>query len=203
MDATERGAHFGTESFGDIVSGDPASGAIAERQGHVRRIRLRANNNDSLRWEVIRLATAALWKGCAVDDHEVWREVVHRGWEIPVEQTGLPTAVFSFEGDLPTAMHDLTPDLVIIDGAAFPQCCCGQSDDFPTGRIVVIGPEPDPAYMTLALGDGAGGWVARDDVAEGLSAEMRTALGCIHEPCPPHSTIAGRKESVDHRTFNR
>ena len=97
MAAAERGAHFGTESFGDIVSGDPASGAIAERQGHVRRIRLRANNNDSLRREVIRLIAAALWKGCAVDDHEVWREVAHRGWEIPVEQTRLPTAMFSFE----------------------------------------------------------------------------------------------------------
>lgn len=97
MDAAERGAHFGTESFGDIVSGDPASGAIAERQDPVRRIRLRANNNDSLRWEVIRLTTAALWKGCTVDEHEVWREVSHRGWEIPVEQTRLPTAVFSFE----------------------------------------------------------------------------------------------------------
>ena len=105
--------------------------------------------------------------------------------------------------DLPTAMRDLTPDLVIIDGAAFPQCCCDQSDDFPRERIIVVGPEPDPAYMTLALSDGAGGWVARDDVAERLSAEMRTALGCIHEPCPPSQRDAGRKESVEHRTINR
>ena len=57
--------------------------------------------------------------------------------------------------------------------------------------------------MTLALSDGAGGWVARDDVAERLSAEMRTALGCIHEPCPPSQRDAGRKESVEHRTINR
>lgn len=107
------------------------------------------------------------------------------------------------DGDLPTAMRDLTPDLVIIDGAAFPQCCSGQSDDFPPERIVVVGPEPDPAYRILALSDRAGGWVARDDVAEELSAEMRTALGCIHKPCPPPNAVGGRKESVEHRIFNR
>jgi len=97
VDAAQRCAHFGTESFGDIVSGDPTSGAIAERQGHVRRIRFWANDNDSLPWEVVRLITAALWKGCAVDDHEVWCQVAHRSWEVLVKQTRLPTAVFSFE----------------------------------------------------------------------------------------------------------
>ena len=105
--------------------------------------------------------------------------------------------------DLQTAMHDHTPDLVIIDGTAFPRCCCDQPGDFPRERIVVVGREPDPAYMQAAMGDGAGGWVARDDVAEGLSAEMRTALGCIHGPCPPSQRDVGRKESVEHRTINR
>ena len=40
------------------------------------------------------------------------------------------------------------------------------------------------AYMAAAMRHGAGGWVARDDVADRLSFEMRRALGCIHEPCP-------------------
>lgn len=97
MDAAERCAHFGTQSFGDIVSGDPASSAIAECQRHVCRIRFRADDNGSPPWEVIGLITATLWKGCAVDDHKVWRQVAHRGWQVLVKQTRLPTAVVSFE----------------------------------------------------------------------------------------------------------
>ena len=90
----------------------------------------------------------------------------------------------SLDADLPTAIRDLEPDLVIIDSAGFPDCC-GRPDGYPRERVVVVGPEPDVAYMTAALGQGAGGWLARDDVAERLSVEMRRALGCIHEPCPP------------------
>lgn len=86
--------------------------------------------------------------------------------------------------DLPEAMQDLAPDLVIVDSAAFPHCCRDKTDGYPRDRIVVVGPEPDSAYMAAALRDGAGGWVARDDIAERLSLEMRKALGCIHEPCP-------------------
>lgn len=74
---------------------------------------------------------------------------------------------------------------------------------FPHQRIVVAGREPDSAYMQAATGDGAGGWVARDDVAERLSAEMRTALGCTHGPCPPSQRVGGGIESVERRTFNR
>jgi DNA-binding NarL/FixJ family response regulator len=100
--------------------------------------------------------------------------------------------------ELDAAMHGLKPDLVIIDGAAFPHCCYGQPDGYPRDRIVVVGPEPDTAYMTAALRNGAGGWVARDDIADRLSAEMRRALGCIHGPCPSPSATATRRGSVDH-----
>jgi hypothetical protein len=103
------------------------------------------------------------------------------------------------DGALDKAMHDLETDLVIVDGAAFPHCCYGRPDGYPRDRIVVVGPEPDTAYMTAALRNGAGGWVARDDIADGLSAEMRRALGCIHGPCPSPSATAVRRESVDHR----
>ncbi len=103
---------------------------------------------------------------------------------------------------LEAAMRDLEPDLVIIDGAAFPHCCGGQPDGYPRDRIVVVGPEPDAAYMSAALRDGAGGWVARDNIADRLSAEMRRALGCIHGPCPSPATTAPRG-SVDHRTSIR
>ena len=95
--------------------------------------------------------------------------------------------------DLPAAMRYLAPDLVIVDSAAFPRCCRDRTGGYPRDRIVVVGPEPDAAYMAAALRHGAGGWVARDDVADSLSAEMRRALGCIHEPCPaPRSPATGQ-----------
>ena len=90
----------------------------------------------------------------------------------------------SLDADLPAAMRHLEPDLVIIDSAGFPDCCSGPPDGYPRQRVVVVGPEPDDAYMTAAFDQGAGGWLARDDVAERLSVEMRRALGCIHDPCP-------------------
>ena len=86
--------------------------------------------------------------------------------------------------DLPEAIRLLAPDLVIVDSAAFPGCCRDRAGGYPCDRIVVVGPEPDAAYMAAALRNGAGGWVARDDIADRLSSEMRRALGCIHEPCP-------------------
>jgi len=99
--------------------------------------------------------------------------------------------------DLPAALRDLAPDLVIIDSAAFPHSCCDQPTAYRRDRVVVIGPEPDGAYMAAALRDGAGGWVARDDVAEKLSAEMRKALGCVHQPCPPISEEHKQERDAD------
>lgn len=105
--------------------------------------------------------------------------------------------------ELEVAMQELEPDLVVIDSAAFPQCCRSQPDGYPRDRIVVVGPEPDTAYMAAALRDGAGGWVARDDIADRLSTEMRRALGCVHEPCPSPSITTDRTESVDHHNSIR
>ena len=76
------------------------------------------------------------------------------------------------------------PDLVVIDAGDFPRCCREVLDGFPSDRVVVVGPEPDPAYERAARRAGAGAWVARDRVAEDLSAGMRAALGCSHVRCP-------------------
>lgn len=54
--------------------------------------------------------------------------------------------------------------------------------------MVVIGPEPDPGYQALA--NGAGAWIPRELVGEGLGPAMRTILGCVHDPCPPHPAKA-------------
>lgn len=110
---------------------------------------------------------------------------------------------FLLDRELGAAMNELEPDLVVIDAAAFPNCCHDRSDSYPRERIVVVGPEPDAAYMTAALRDGAGGWVARDDIADRLSIEMRHALGCIHGPCPPVATTADPCGSVEHRSAIR
>lgn len=91
-------------------------------------------------------------------------------------------------GELASAVHDLDPDLVIVDGADFPRCCRDQLAGYRRDRIVVVGPEPDVAYMAVALHQGAGAWVARDDVADRLGTEMRRALGCHHGPCPTPGT---------------
>lgn len=90
-------------------------------------------------------------------------------------------------GDLAAVIAELHPDLVVIDGADFHR---GTLAGYPCNRMVVIGPEPDIAYRTAALRNGAGGWVARDDLAEQLGAEMRHALGCSHGPCPKSAPLS-------------
>ncbi|HET6953707.1 MAG TPA: hypothetical protein VFI47_25255 [Acidimicrobiales bacterium] len=77
------------------------------------------------------------------------------------------------------------PALVVVDSVDFPACCRAALRALPAGRVVVVGPEPDRAYRSRALGLGAGGWVCRDHVGEELSAAMRGALGCRHHPCGP------------------
>ena len=76
------------------------------------------------------------------------------------------------------------PDLVVVDATDFSRCCRELLDGYPAGRVVVIGPEPGPAYERAARRGGAGAWVARDRVAEDLSACMCAALSCIHAACP-------------------
>ena len=76
------------------------------------------------------------------------------------------------------------PDLVVVDAADFAACCCGLLGSFPLDRVVVIGPEPDPAYRRATLDRGAGAWLSRDLVADELSAALRLALDCSHGPVP-------------------
>lgn len=83
------------------------------------------------------------------------------------------------------AIARIRPDLVVVDGSEFPVCCQAARHRVPPEHVVVVGPEPDTAYRTAALANGAAGWVCRDDVADELSTAMRTALGCRHGPCPP------------------
>lgn len=83
------------------------------------------------------------------------------------------------------AIARIRPDLVVVDDSDFPACCQAALDRMPPERVMVVGPEPDTSYRTLALTNGAGGWVSRDHIAEELSSAMRAALGCRHQPCPP------------------
>ena len=70
------------------------------------------------------------------------------------------------------------PDLVIVDTADFAGCCCRLPASFALDRVVVIGPEPDPAYRQAALNRGAGGWLSRECVAEELCDALCSALAC-------------------------
>lgn len=86
---------------------------------------------------------------------------------------------------LARALDELTPDLLVIDAADFPSCCLAALDHIPRERVIVIGPELDEAYRAVALANGAGGWLAREEVADKLGSEMRRLLRCRHDPCPP------------------
>lgn len=85
---------------------------------------------------------------------------------------------------LAAVIPDTRPDLVIVDAGDFPRCCRDVLGAFPASRVVVIGPEPDPAYEHAARRSGAGAWLSQDRVGEDLSSAMRIALGCTHGPCP-------------------
>ena len=86
---------------------------------------------------------------------------------------------------LAAALSGAPPDLIVVDGGDFPECCQQLLATYPRDHIVVIGPEPDSAYRNAALDNGAGGWLPRDDIGEALSEQMRVALRCTHGPCPP------------------
>jgi len=77
------------------------------------------------------------------------------------------------------------PDVTITAAADFAGCCGDRLGSFPAKRVVVIGPEPDPAYRQATLDKGAGAWVSRDDVSEELGSAIDVVLGCSHRPCPP------------------
>ena len=77
------------------------------------------------------------------------------------------------------------PDVVVVDAADFGCCCGGRLGSFELDRVVVIGPEPDPAYRRAVLERGAGAWLSRENVAEELRAALRVSLGCTNGRSPP------------------
>lgn len=68
------------------------------------------------------------------------------------------------------------PDLVIVDTADFAAVRRQLPPTFALERVVVIGPEPDPAYRHAALHCGAGAWLSRERVAEELCDALRSAI---------------------------
>lgn len=101
------------------------------------------------------------------------------------------------------AIARIRPDLVVVDDSDFPSCCQAALDRMPPERVMVVGPEPDAAYRTLAITNGAGGWVSRDQVGDDLSSAMRAALGCGHEPCPPSGRLAAGSTARASQTGGR
>lgn len=80
-------------------------------------------------------------------------------------------------------------DVVIVDTADFAGCCRRLPASLALARVVVIGPEPDPAYRHAALHCGAGAWLSRERVAEELGDAIRSAHACA---CESHPASADR-----------
>lgn len=85
---------------------------------------------------------------------------------------------------LEEALVRTSADLLVVDGADFPDCCPTALAGPSPRQVIVIGPEPDAAYRHRALVAGATDWIPRERVGEDLGPAMRRALGCIHDPCP-------------------
>lgn len=125
------------------------------------------------------------------------RHPVMRRWtgDLLASEHGCWTVAQPHRGELlRDAIARVHPELVVVDSVDFPACCRAALVALPAGRVIVVGPEPDHAYRSRALGLGAGGWVCRDHVGEELSAAMRAALGCRHDPCQP-GALAPRSPS--------
>ncbi len=115
------------------------------------------------------------------------RHPVMRRWsdELLAAEPGCWTVAEPEAGEmLVDAIARTEPDVVVVDTVDFPACCLAALDALPPGHVVVIGPEPDPAYRSAALAQGAAAWVSRDHVGDELAAAVRTALGCPYEVCP-------------------
>lgn len=97
--------------------------------------------------------------------------------------------------DLPAVVTAAGPDLVVLDDQDI-GWCRELAPDFAPHRVIVIGPEPDPAYERDARRAGAGAWLCRDRVGEDLIPSMRHVLGCTHDPVPaePLPTCPHAKE---------
>lgn len=71
------------------------------------------------------------------------------------------------------------PDIVIVDTADFAMVRRQLPSTFALARVVVIGPEPDPAYRQAAIHFGVGAWLSRDCIAEELCAALCSTLAII------------------------
>jgi len=80
------------------------------------------------------------------------------------------------------------PDVTVVDAADFAGCCGDRLGSFPAKRVVVIGPEPDPAYRQATLDKGAGalGQPRRRERRAGLGHRRRARL------FPPTLPAAGQ-----------
>ena len=76
------------------------------------------------------------------------------------------------------------PVLVVVDTADFAAVRRHLPSRLATTQVVVIGPEPDPAYRQAALSAGAAGWLSREHVAEELCDALRAAPACVNESPP-------------------
>ena len=86
------------------------------------------------------------------------------------------------------------PDLVIVDTADFGACCCELPPSVALAQVVVIGPEPDPAYRHAALHRGAAAWLSRECAAEELCDALRSALA----GAPSQITSSSLRGAEDH-----
>lgn len=83
--------------------------------------------------------------------------------------------------DLRAALTTLQPDVLVIDHALRPTDDDRRQSAIPAAQVLVIGPEPDPAYRAAAISGGAGAWLSRDDLETELVPEMvrlLAACGC-------------------------
>ena len=123
------------------------------------------------------------------------RHPVMRRWsdELLAAEPGCWTVAQPEAGEmLVDAIARTEPDVVVVDTVDFPACCLAALDALPPGHVVVIGPEPDPAYRSAALDQGAAAWVSRDHVDDELGAAVRSALGCPYEVCPDEMALPTR-----------
>ncbi len=115
------------------------------------------------------------------------RHPVLRRWTTELLDTacGCWATVVSLDGELlADAIARVSPDVVALDSLDFPACCHAALTDLGREHVVVIGPEPDPAYRQSALDQGAGGWVSQDRIGDDLPRAVWTALGCDRHDCP-------------------
>lgn len=97
---------------------------------------------------------------------------------------------------LPAAIERFRPDLLVVDSSDFPACCLAAIEAFPSDRVVVVGPEPDPAYRDAAVAHGAAACITRDDVGDQLVSTMRSLLGCTHGATAPSAPGRERLGSI-------